>query len=863
MMGRAYFKDLHHRLVSAWNNVRMQTSGFTTMVLIAILVCLSAGIALQQQASSQNSLERLATTGPAQLRMTEWTAEYFACPGNQFEGQCKRVLQKNLNGQYSVAAEQLPLGRGRFVNNNQFSERPTHVRLSHRLTQDDQNQIEKNWSGEKPVFALMGQPVCQNSKCRDEDIVVPMNKLSFGNKTWVQFDSQIAADGRFGPQAVPPVVVSQSKVHELFAVKTNHQRGLFFEFGMALIAPFFAIALTLWTGKPKLYVAFSQFLTVKALWTLTAVDVLVQQPVFFKSFTLTQSFALAAFVSGWMFCSAMNLLSVVWSHQNLSRRQTTNFAAGFAIIALAATYFSSAGTTLAVTTLRALEFMTVFSCALILGLAHISTHNTNLNYRWIEYLRNSWRPEQGTRTYEQIKGLLASFAIASAGSLWVMISAHNNTYTFNWGTLLLPMMLMVVFMYCRPQLTQADLQVQKDIISQQEILVKLLAQLGSVKHRVQAISLVVNFCNRELPKLGFEPPQFLEVQPQEYSSTEESEFALSIASAVRGPHQTFGWIVARARKRTENTAIGERMVEALSTSLAQHLDTLIRSSILESEASSAQKFVPRDLVRFFGIMNLSQLDATQEYSINGTIVNVMIRPSGRGRDMEILPERGIINELTSLFQKGAADFGGYLAFQEGIKWTIVFRDTTNSALKWIESTQNALRSWNQHRQTLGMTVHDCGFGAHTSTLVLRFTDSAGLLRPWIQGDIQGIANTLSDTAAQYQLSVLLSQDYVTALGSGRMGSTLPEFVRPIDRVWNRSKSATVDVFEFFGGESDLRRVSKQKTVELFSQGVKLYLSGHFDGARTILNQIVEADPNDKTAQRLLATLSQSGDLKAA
>jgi hypothetical protein len=94
-------------------------------------------------------------------------------------------------------------------------------------------------------------------------------------------------------------------------------------------------------------------------------------------------------------------------------------------------------------------------------------------------------------------------------------------------------------------------------------------------------------------------------------------------------------------------------------------------------------------------------------------------------------------------------------------------------------------------------------------------------------------------------------------------NTLPDGVRPLDRVWNRSKTATVDVFEFFGGDSDLRRAAKQRSADLFSQGIRLYLTGYFDGARSIMSQILESDPHDKAAQRLMGTLSQSEDLRAA
>ena len=864
MKAKAYLMDFWSQIRSAWQSVRMQTSGFTSIAVVAVLASVIAGIALQIQTSPRSKLENLQSHGPAHLSLTDWTAEFYTCPKDSLEGQCKRVLQKMSNGTYAVASEQLPLGSGRYVANQQFTTRPTHVKLSHKISEQDAQNITKNWSREKPVLALSGQPVCESEKCQNEDLVVPMNKLILGEKSWIQFDSQISPNGQFGPQSMPPVVVSPSKAHQIFAPKSNHQRGLFFEFGLAVLMPILAIAITIWAGKPRLYVAFSHFLTAKSLWTLTALDTLSQQPIIFSRLSLKGSFALSAFMTGWFFSSAMNFLSVAWCNKNLSRRMTTTLGSSVAIIALLTTYFSPAGSTAAVVTLRVFELSTSLTSAILLGFAYASFKKPSWNNPVANYFRNAWKPEEATRWNEQVKGLFFSFAIGATLGFWILIQARQNSYVFNWGAIALPVMLTFVLLHSRPQLTASDLQLQKNLVGQQEILVKLLSQLGTFKHRAQAISLVVNFCNRELPKLGFEPPQFLENQPEESSASEAKSFEVSIAIPVRGPHQTFGWIVAKARKRTENTAMGERIIDALSAALAQHLDTLIRSSLLESEANSAQKFVPRDLVRFFGITNLSQLDAGQEFSFNGTVVSVVLRAQNqRNRDNDALPERGIINELTALFNKGALDVGGYLATQEGLKWTLVFRDTTNSALRWIENTQVAMRSWNQHRQTLGMGMHECSFGAQISTLNLRFTENANMLRPWVQCDLLGVSATLAEVAQEYSAMVLLSQEYIAALGSGRGAGYLPESVRPLDRVWNKSKTNTIDVYEFFGGEPDIRRASKQKTVELFSQGVKLYLAGHFDGARSIMKQIVETDPNDKAAQRLLGNLATGEDLKAA
>jgi len=864
MTANDFYSAAASKLKEVWRVVRSQTQQIMAVTAVAIVASFYAGFALQRQTKPSHNEQQLEERGSTHLRLTDWVAEFYSCPKDSIEGQCKRVLKKLSNGTYQVASERLPLGRGQFVSSSQFSANPTHVRLSRRITDEEAKEINKKWPKEKPILALAGQPVCEGGKCSKEDIIAPLARFSLADKSWVQFDSHIASNGQYGPQNLPPLLVAQNKAHQIFSTKSNFQRGLFFELGLAMLAPLFALALTFWAGQPPIYVALTQLLAARAVWTLSTTDTFAQQSVMWSVLSLRSSYALAAFFTGWVVAATANFLSEVWSKTQLKRRGFVSTWAVTSLVVLSATYLIPAGGTSAIVFMRAIESAILVLAGCFCLMSYVASTQLAWNGRIAEFIRDFTQGEESPRWRNQIKALTCSFFAGGVVGLWLTVEASNSIFVINWAAVIIPICLTVVLMYSRPQLTSADLQVQKDHLQQQELLVKLMSQLGTCKHRTQAISLVVNFCNRELPKLGFEAPQFVEHQPQSTTSENTPEFEVMIDSPVRGPHQTFGWIIARARKRSETTAMGERIIEALTSVLAQQLDILIRNSLLESEVSSAQKFVPRDLIRVFGINNISSLDANHEHAFAGTIVNVVMKNSAtRGRDAEQLPDRAIVLELTQLFTKAANDLGGYIFAQDGLRWSLVFRDTSHSALRWIEATQIAMRNWNQHRQSLSMSLHECSFGAHSGHFALRFSESSGVLRPWIIGDMQNISATLAEVAADYCATTLLSLDYLNALTGNKAANTLPDGIRPLDRVWNKNKTATVDVFEFFGGDSDLRRAAKQRSVELFAQGVRLYLTGYFDGAKSIMSQIFENDPNDKAAQRLLAILSQGEDLKAA
>ncbi|NBW82540.1 hypothetical protein EBR21_12375 [bacterium] len=659
------------------------------------------------------------------------------------------------------------------------------------------------------------------------------------------------------------MIASPGQAQIIFGLKNQSRRGLLFEFGLGMLAPLFVAGLAFWVGMPMLFTAVVQFLVARAAWTLAAADIFITQPTFFIMLKTRDSYILAAFLTGWMFAALANVICCVWMGRKLEQKQFNFTWAATAVAAIIGTWIFPAVNTSAATFLRSVEAFVLLAGAVTTGLAAATFQFPEWQNKITNTLRIFAQAEQTVRWKNQLWALTATFATASIAAIWVAWNATTQSFAFNWGALVLPLSLSFILMYSKPQLTSADLQLQKDFVTQQELLVKLLSQLGTFRHRAQALSLVVNFCNRELPKLGFETPSFSETQPTPAEESSASEFEVKIEAAIKGPHQCFGWLVARARRRSEQTTMGERMVDALTTALAQHLDTNMRNGLLESEANSAQKFIPRDLMKLFGVANHTSLEAQQEVTLSGTVVSIAIRPNGKAREGENLPDRTIINELTELFAKGVGELNGYVASQEGLRWSIVFRDQSNIALNWIENVQNALRSWNQHRQARGLPTHDCGFGVHASPITLCLTENAGQVRSWIAFDLHGIAATLADVASDYSASTLLSQEFINGLGKASTKDDLPDGVRPVDRVWNREKTETVDVFEFFGGDPDLRRAAKQRSVELFSQGVRLYLTGYFDSAKSIMSQILDADPNDRAAQRLLANLSQNDDLRAA
>lgn len=863
MKARSNLMELSRQIIMKIFESPFRFSEFTITATISTLIFLYIIISMSHQTSSEVINANLLNSKPTQMRFQNWTAEYFDCPHQQLEPHCTRVLKKTPSGSYIVDSEILPLNPGLKVGDKLFSKFPTHVRLSHTLSNEDLTQFKKNWENQKTVFALFGQPVCNSGICETKTIVKPANVIKIGAKTLLQFDSQVDFNGRFGPEGLSPLAVSQGEAYELFIAENKHHRGLFFELGLIVIAPFFTLLLALWTGRSKVLIAFGKFLSVKSLWMAIAIDIFAKQTLLFKNFTLEQSFALAAFLSGWMFSTAVNFLSIVWSQSNLTARFQTNLAAGFSLIALGVTYFVPANNSAAAATLRIIEITHIFACAIFLALAQVALRIQSSNTNWLERFKKTWAPEKNVFGEKLVKGLFLSFLFTLLISLSRIIFTESMKNSFDIETIILPFMISFVVLKSRPQLTHADIQKQKEFTMQQEDLVKHINQLNSIKHRTQAINFVLNFCHRELPKLGVENSQFLETLPSKFDKKQEDK-KIIITSIVRSAQQTFGWLVSETTKRTEETLTGEKILHSLSISLAQQLDNNIKNVLLESEAHTAQKFIPKDLLKFFGILSLRQLNPNQEYSVNGSVVTVILRdPTVSEGTLRDLPDSVVINEFNALFHNVAAEFGGYVAHQDRMKWNIIFGNKDNSTLAWIEKIQTTFRQLNQRKQSLGMKTYECSFGVSASQIFLRVNQAAGVFRPWIQFDINDVSASLAKIATEYQSTVFLSDHFVKTLDTAAAIKNSSVYIRLIDRIWNNTKTSTIDVFEYYGGESEPQKTQKRRTASLFGDGIKFYLEGNFEKARLIFKQIIDADPNDQQARRVLLNISDMNELKAA
>lgn len=862
MQAREIYKFTSRKLNHGWNTLRSHTSGFTGTLLFAIAIAFIAAFAVRQPVNLEKRLE---VSGVKHLKINHWITEYYRCPRENIDKSCTRILQKSEPAGYQVKLESLPaaLQNRPFAKN--FSSAPTHVRLSHRLSSQEVNFLDALTVNDSPSLALGGQLTCIAQACSSEDTATTLKKLNIGGHSWIQFESKISPEGLFGPQTLPPLMVGQSQLQRIFALQPKPHKSTLMELGFSVLAPLFLFIVSVWAGNPPLLVSLSHLLTARAFWHLCTVDSLAKESLIFTTTPLQMGFAFSTIVFGWLVFTTVEFLSLLWRHRKPSLLRTVTFSSGVAAFAFVTSFFISADTYAAVQMIKIQELALLMGGALFLACVVFAQTKVSESSHWLGWLRE--KASSQTESTNVIPHLWTMSAIFNACTIFAAATLFTgeNGNTFNWTHLVFPALSLCCVLYFQPRYTAADIQREREAHQQQEHLTKFISQLGNTKHRSQAISLVMNFCNRELPKLGFESPTFSESQPQNTMSNQNQDHEVCISLPLQVNQQCFGWISARAVKRTPATSSGEKMLESLTTSLGYQLESLHRAANLEQQANLGQKFVPAQLLKMFSIESFQTLDTTQEYRFQGIHICIALRQAGASmRRLTVEPFTSeSLAQLTELIASQADMAGGHLIHQEGACWTVVFNDTGRTALQWVATAQHALQQWSKKLVQNDAPSLEFNFGVHAAPVSLRLLGKSTTLRPWIQGDFEGNATVLAHAANQYSATVVVSHDVVASLKKAEGTSDLPTDLRLLDRVWNNKKTATLDVFEFFGGEAEISRELKQNTLELFSEGVHHYLDGHFEKARHIMQRIQSAHPADREAERLFHILSEGELLKAA
>ncbi len=191
--------------------------------------------------------------------------------------------------------------------------------------------------------------------------------------------------------------------------------------------------------------------------------------------------------------------------------------------------------------------------------------------------------------------------------------------------------------------------------------------------------------------------------------------------------------------------------------------------------------------------------------------------------------------------------GGFIDKYIGDAIMALFRDrpedrSADAAVKTALALREALKDFNDHRQTMGLSAIDFGIGINTGELMLGTVGSENRLDTTVIGDTVNLASRLEDLTKYFKTPILLS-DYTYRSLSNPFDFSL----RKIDIVRVPGKEKSNVIYELISPEDPEVADRKVGSLLNFYLGMDLYAEGRFAEALKIFSQICEYNPGDTVA----------------
>lgn len=256
------------------------------------------------------------------------------------------------------------------------------------------------------------------------------------------------------------------------------------------------------------------------------------------------------------------------------------------------------------------------------------------------------------------------------------------------------------------------------------------------------------------------------------------------------------------------------------------------------------KFVPFEFLRSIGRESITDVRLGDQAE---KIVTVMFSDI---RDYTTLAETMSPSDNFQFVQSLNARMGPIIQAQHGFvnqylgdAIMAIFPGQPASALQAAIDMQHNLRVYNQERLKKRRKPIQIGIGMQTGPLIMGVIGDDHRMDAATISDTVNTASRVESLTKYYGASILLTQDSLS-----RFDNPGPFNFRYLGQVQVKGKHEPVGLLECFDGDSPEQVEKKSATLELFREGLDLYLAKDFPGALNAFQQVLQENPTDKIAQ---------------
>lgn len=274
----------------------------------------------------------------------------------------------------------------------------------------------------------------------------------------------------------------------------------------------------------------------------------------------------------------------------------------------------------------------------------------------------------------------------------------------------------------------------------------------------------------------------------------------------------------------------------------------VRTQMQIAELNRAySRFVPKEFLRLLDRQSIVDVRLGDQIQREMTVFFCDIR-SFTALSESMTPEQNF-NFLNSYLQRVAPvirDNRGLIDKYIGDGIMALYPECPEDALRTVVQMRATIRLYNKHRANCGYRPIEVGMGLHTGQLILGTIGYQDRMESTVISDAVNLAARLESLNKRFGTTAIVSDATLARVERRELYGA-----RYLGRVRVQGKLQTVPVYDLYQGELEATMEGRSATKTTFEAAVRLMEAGRMDEAAQHFSEVLQMDPTDEVAHRLL------------
>jgi two-component system sensor histidine kinase ChiS len=262
------------------------------------------------------------------------------------------------------------------------------------------------------------------------------------------------------------------------------------------------------------------------------------------------------------------------------------------------------------------------------------------------------------------------------------------------------------------------------------------------------------------------------------------------------------------------------------------------------------RFVPKEFLQLLNRKEIIDLQLGDQLQMEMTILFADIRGfTTLSEQMNPQDNFNFINAYLKRVGPVIRRHNGFIDKYIGDEIMALFPTSPDDAVQAALDMQEQVTRYNQRRAKKTYSPIEIGIGVHSGTLMLGIIGEEERMEGTVISDAVNLASRMEGLTKYYKADIIISDETLL-----RLDHLKNLDFRFLGELKVKGKQEHVGAFQVFDHSASQSAARKSKTRTLFEEGVHFYQIQQFDQARTKFEQVLDFNPEDKTARHYLTEL---------